>query len=219
MRTDYPSHDLAYQRKRAEGGIGWGTEADFAEHRASLAKVLGRVPAGKLLELGCGAGNVALELAAKGFAVEGIDIAPTAIAWARENAARAKVSALFQVGSVLELPYADERFDFVLDGHCLHCIIGDDRLRFLAEARRVLRPGGAFCVHSMCGEPCEGLLAQFDQRTRCLVREGIASRYLGLPGVLAGEVEAAGFRLEHLELERPANGEDQPMLLILAIRD
>lgn len=34
-----------------------------------------------------------------------------------------------------------EQFDFILDGFCLHCIIGEDRPVFLANAFRLLKPG------------------------------------------------------------------------------
>lgn len=85
----------------------------------------------------------------------------------------------------------------------------------------MLKPGGAFCVHSMCGEPTsESIRAQFDPISRCLMRSnGVASRYLGLPEVLTKEVEGAGFNLEHVEVESAATLEDQVMLLILALRN
>ncbi len=217
MRTDYAGHDVAYQRKRAAGELGWDNAKDLAEHVAALEKLfaIGHVRrAGKLLELGCGAGNVSLYLASQGFEVHGVDIAPTAIAWARERAAGA---AEFHVADVLDLPGAD--FDIVVDGHCLHCIIGDDRARFLASARRALKPAGLLLVNSMCGEPtCESIRSQFDPETRCLVRGDLATRYLGTPEVILRELDEAGFEVTHAEVVAPADPESQTMLSLLAAR-
>ncbi len=214
MRTSYEGHDLAYQRKRAAGEVGWASEQDYVEHFAVLDRMLARPRVGAVLELGCGAGNVSLWLAREGFDVTGVDIAPTAIAWAHERAAGA---ARFVVGSVLDLAaFPDAAFDLIVDGHCLHCIIGADRARCLASAWRVLRPGGRLCVRTMCGDPCESLRGQFDPETRCLVRDDIATRYLGPPEAIADEVRAAGFEITRSEIE--AAGADQPMLLLLAVK-
>jgi SAM-dependent methyltransferase len=220
MRTNYIGHDLAYQRRRAAGEIGWGSAEDLAEHFASLEKVLARPEfprAGRLLELGCGAGNVTIWFGAKGYSVSGVDIAPTAIAWARDNAAAAGIAADFAVGDVVTLAGNDE-LDVVVDGHCFHCIIGADRGAFLANAFRLLKPGGAFCLHTMCGDPTnDAIREQFDPATRCLMRGDLATRYLGLPEAIIDEVLAAGFRIIFREVEiHPAA--DQSMLLLLAVK-
>jgi len=206
MKTDYPGHDDAYRRLRTEGAAGWGrTEADYDEQRRRLRRILesGYAPRqGRLLELGCGAGNVAIWLARQGYEVVGVDIAPTAIEWARSKALAEGVRAEFLVGDVLDLSsVADAWFDFVLDGHCFHCIIEDDRSRFLAEALRVLRPGGFLLVDTMCGPVAGGRLPGYDEASRCTIRDGIATRYFGSSDDIKGEVESAGFRILALEFE------------------
>jgi 2-polyprenyl-3-methyl-5-hydroxy-6-metoxy-1,4-benzoquinol methylase len=217
MRTDYVGHDRAYQLKRADGELGWGSARDLAEFADSLEKLFVRdAPrTGRLLEVGCGAGNLTAWLARRGFETHGIDIAPSAIAWARDNAAAAGIAATFTVGSVLALPYDAGDFDVVVDGHCLHCIIGEDRARMLAEVRRVLR--GVFMVHTMCGEPStHAVRAGFEPASRCLVRDGIATRYLGEPETILAELHAAGFTISHSEIEPAADADDETMLLVLA---
>jgi ubiquinone/menaquinone biosynthesis C-methylase UbiE len=223
MRTDYESHDLVYRRKHAAGDVGWGSEQDMAEHFSYLGKALTQrdfPKAGKLLELGCGAGNVSLWFARKGYEVDGIDISPTAVQWAREKAVAEGLVAKFSVGNVLDLSaYPDGIFDVLIDGHCLHCIIGDDRSRCLASARRVLKPHGALCVHTMCGDPtCDSTRQDFDPQSRCLVRHGIASRYLGLPEAIISEIGEAGFAIYFSEIEAAKTGEDQTMLMLLALK-
>lgn len=75
--------------------------------------------------------------------------------------------------------YGDGRFDAVIDGNCLHCLIGADRARALVEVRRILRPSGVFVVSTMCGEPrSEEARARFHVRTRCLVQNGRPYRTL-----------------------------------------
>jgi 2-polyprenyl-3-methyl-5-hydroxy-6-metoxy-1,4-benzoquinol methylase len=61
----------------------------------------GRVLPCRTIEFGCGAGNYAVWLAKQGFAVTGIDISPSAIGLARENARKHNVSCTFIVADVL----------------------------------------------------------------------------------------------------------------------
>ena len=69
-----------------------------------------------------------------------MDIAPFAIEWAREKALARGVAATFVVADLArELERVPAEADVVLDGHCLHCIIGEDRRVFLRNARRCLR--------------------------------------------------------------------------------
>ena len=225
MKTDYAGHEQAYQRLRAQAGRpGWGDAGVLARDLRILQRVMqwpGFPAHGRVLELGCGAGNVALYLSQRGYDVCGVDIAPTAIEWARESALALGQAASFEVADVLVLPNcADGSFDLALDGHCLHCIIGADRPRFLASARRVLRPGGALCIRTMCNEVPDALAqrAGFDPDSRCFVRDGVASRYIGWAHDIEREVTDAGFELLHAEVEPSIGGDDLAELLLLARR-
>jgi SAM-dependent methyltransferase len=226
MKTNDEGHDALYQRFRQQPGrVGWDAAEQLATSIASLNQVI-RWPAfpkkGQVLELGCGAGNICLELAKYGFDVYGIDIAPTAIAWAREKASLAGAGASFSVGNVLDLKnFSGNSFDVVLDGHCLHCIIGNDRQHFLSNALRVLRPGGTLLVCTMCNEVPKAWVdrGHFDATTRCTMSaDGYATRYIGWSNDVIGEVIAAGFDVVQLMIE-PANpdaAEDLDELLLLA---
>lgn len=104
LSPDYSSHDAIYRRLKADGGVGWGCETEVA---AMFGQVLPWLPPptsrADLLELGCGAGNLSLLLAAHGYRVTGVDIAPTAIEWALERAEAAAVAVEFRLANV-DLP-------------------------------------------------------------------------------------------------------------------
>jgi len=62
---------------------------------------------------------------------------------------------------------------------------------------RVLKPGGAFIVRTMCGDVIdEKLKHNFDPINRTLVTEGIAQRYFGFPDDILAEIRQVGFRID-----------------------
>jgi ubiquinone/menaquinone biosynthesis C-methylase UbiE len=201
LKRDYAAHDELYKRLRAEGESGWSTEVHIQEKiKEGLSKHAPK--SGRLLELGCGDGELSLRLAERGFEVYGVDISSTAIEWAKEKAGERNLPVDFSVGNVLDLKeYQDEFFDFVFDGSCSHCIIGEDRKSFLVSVYRVLKKGGFFHVRTICGDPWdEETLKTFDKESRCLMRAGdIAYRYTGLPHDILEEIKTAGFHIVEWE--------------------
>ncbi|MFQ6609416.1 MAG: class I SAM-dependent methyltransferase [Fidelibacterota bacterium] len=118
MKTFYEGHDAEYKKRFAAGSQGWDSSDNGYEiHQSILTKILaaGHAPkTGKLLELGCGAGNIGLWFAGLGYSVSGIDIAPTAVELAQKRAIESGADASFCVGNVLDLePYEEDEFDFV----------------------------------------------------------------------------------------------------------
>jgi methyltransferase (TIGR00027 family) len=97
--------------------------------------------AGSVIDLGCGTGENALYLAARGFEVTGVDAAPTAIARAREKAAARGLSATFLVADALALPNLGQTFDVALDCGLFHVLSDVQRVEFERGLRAVLRPG------------------------------------------------------------------------------
>jgi ubiquinone/menaquinone biosynthesis C-methylase UbiE len=219
-KTDYAGHDVLYQQRKKSGARGWDDDPKVWEDwRAEILDLIASAAfpkSGEVLELGCGAGDVALLFAEKGYQATGIDIAPTAIGWAREKALKSGIKADFEVGAVTNLErWEDERFDAVIDGHCLHCIIGEDRAAVLKETCRVLKPGGLFYVNTMCGEPRnQEVIKHFDAVTRCLVWDGVARRYIGRPADIIEEIEKAGFRIVGQEIVPGIDVEDALVLLV-----
>ncbi len=151
-------------------------------------------------------------LVERGFAVTGLDISPTAIAWATE---RATPGTRFMVGDlVAEIP---GEYDLAIDGHCLHCIIGDDRAQLLAHVRGALGPGGGFFVSTMCGEITQpALRATFDPVTRCQVVAGVSYRFIGDADEILDELRAAGFAIAASRICRRKDDDDQDHLWAVA---
>jgi len=109
------------------------------------------VPPGRLLELGCGDSEVVFGLASMGFAVLGLDFAPSALQRAAQQFQGARLpgpgSFDLAVSDVRALPVASGSFDAVLDKGCFDALRSKDCAAFLQEVCRVLRPGGSFvCI-------------------------------------------------------------------------
>ncbi len=225
-QPDYAAHDAVYRRLRLRGAEGWSNAAEYDRTLTLLDRLLAHAAPARaplhILELGCGAGNLALRLAARGHTVTGIDISPTAVQWATESARALDLQhrTHFAVGNVVTLDgIADDTVDLVVDGHCLHCIIGQDRPRCLAAILRVLRPGGALAVLTMCGEPQDpAVLQNFDASTRLVLRDGQPTRYIGTPTQLRDELAAARFTLAHVDIEPRQDSASLDDFLALAIK-
>lgn len=93
----------------------------------------------KLLDLGCGNGRFFEFCKDKNIDYLGIDFSPKLIGIAREKHPQEK----FQVADALNLPFPDNYFDKVYGIAVFHHIPSKElRLRFLLEAKRVVRSGG-----------------------------------------------------------------------------
>lgn len=137
MTESAQAHDEKYLEAKAAGLPGWVGNDRIAQLPRMIEErffAFADAPRqGKLLELGCGAGNLSIALAEKGFDVCGVDFSKTAIEWAKESAKQSGKSIEFQVADVCDLAaFEDESFDIVYDGYCFHCIIGEKRLVALA---------------------------------------------------------------------------------------
>ena len=103
---------------------GWDDEVD------ELARVVSDLPPARTLDVACGTGFLTRHLRGE---VVGLDQSEAMLELARSKAPHAT----FVQGDALDLPFADGEFDRVFTSYFYCHLEEDERLRFLAEARRV----------------------------------------------------------------------------------
>ncbi len=151
--TDYGSSALA---QLAENPEDWLVENRPAN--PSIDALIERLPplAGKkVLDFGSGQGWQSIALSRAGALVTGVDVGSDLVALAWEIAALNEADCEFQVGSVTDLPFLDNSFDYVVGNDILHHLTEEQVLRSMEEAFRVLVPGGKAFV----SEPLENSAA------------------------------------------------------------
>ncbi len=120
-----------------------GTLVDGLEKKAIFS--LAEVKTGEMvLDVGCGTGNYALELARRGAKVRGIDPSTSMLEIARTKAQEQRLPVEFTHGFVEELPFSDQTFDLVT---CVTVLEFTKSPRSaVAEMIRTLKPGGRLVV-------------------------------------------------------------------------
>jgi SAM-dependent methyltransferase len=130
-------------------------EPNVSDHRPSLGERLGALqrqaivqfgpyrrvwqrPPGRLLDVGCGTGDLAAIFGRRGWSVAGIE--PSAAA--AEHARATGVEAV--AGTLADAPWGDGEFDAILFNHSLEHI--DDPAAAVADAARLLRPDGLLAI-------------------------------------------------------------------------
>jgi SAM-dependent methyltransferase len=157
-------YDEVYRSSRPPWQIGGPQPA--------LAPVLeGEVRGPRVLDAGCGQGDLAIELARRGFEVTGFDISGVAIDQARAKAAAAGLSITieskdaaglsitFDVQDATRLSLPAASFDSIFDSGLLHSLhrIGPDQVdAYLARLPVVAAPGCALFIVAVSVEAGEG---------------------------------------------------------------
>lgn len=128
---------------RAQQWLAWARSPGFdfywAARDAFFALVPAALPGERTLEVGCGEGRVSRDLAARGHRVTGIDASPTLVA----AAAAAHPGGDYRVATAEALPFEPASFGLVVAYNVLMDVA--DMAGAVAEAARVLRPGGHLC--------------------------------------------------------------------------
>ena len=165
---------------------------------AAIVRRLTAKPIEDLLDAGTGTGRMLELLAPHAKRAVGIDISPDMLAIARDRLARHKLPQVqVRLGDIYRLPFGssgrgDAGFDAVLFHQVLHYL--DDPGAAVAEAARVMRPGGRLAI------------ADFAPHDLEFLRDDYAHRRLGFSDrEVKGWFEAAGLKPADSETIAPAD--------------
>ena len=136
--------------------MSWGQDSRWRRVAVSLASP-GR---GRVLDVATGTGDIALELARHTGSVVGLDLCQEMLSRGQIKMEKRGLrrSVDFIVGDALALPFSDNSFDCALNGFALRNVA--DINLFLAELRRVVKPGGrVVCLELV--RPASGMIGTF----------------------------------------------------------
>ena len=175
--------------------LAYGKNGKFVHGLASgVLEWLAAKPGERILDLGCGDGQLTRRIADTGAAVVGVDTSAQMVA-----AARSRGIMVDEAGAE-SLPYPDGGFDAVFSNAALHWVRDQDAM--MAEVRRVLKPGGRF-VAEMGGH---GNIAAIRVALMAvLVRHGFGDRedgvnYYPTPDSYTRRLERHGFKVRKIAL-------------------
>jgi SAM-dependent methyltransferase len=126
--------------QEAHNWAAWVQHDAFHQFRDAFFGEIVPPPGRATLEVGCGEGRVARELRDRGHRVTAIDGSPTLVGLARD----ADPGGEYLLADAADLPFADASFDLVVAHNSLMDF--DDVPGSVAEAARVLEPGGGFAI-------------------------------------------------------------------------
>jgi ubiquinone/menaquinone biosynthesis C-methylase UbiE len=150
----------------------------FCELRDRIAELARPHTDDAVVDIGAGTGLLSLHLAPCVQRVWAIDIAPSMCEYLRTKAASAGLENVdVVVASAVSLPLVDGCADLVVSNYCFHHLDERDKRGALAEAHRVLRPGGRLVFGDMMfalgvGEPRDRRVVS--KKVRALMRKGPA---------------------------------------------
>jgi cyclopropane fatty-acyl-phospholipid synthase-like methyltransferase len=136
--SDGPPRD--FEATYRAGDVPW----EIGRPQAEIVKLAeAGLVVGSVLDVGCGTGENALHLAARGHAVLGVDGSETAVAVARQKAAaRGLAGAQFHLWDALQLRRLRKTFDTVIDSGLFH-VFADEQRRPYAESLAEVTASGS----------------------------------------------------------------------------
>jgi cyclopropane fatty-acyl-phospholipid synthase-like methyltransferase len=136
--SDGPPRD--FEAAYRDGSPPW----EIGRPQAEIVKLaVAGLVVGSVLDVGCGTGENALHLAARGHAVFGVDGSETAVTVARQKAAaRGLAGAQFHLWDALQLRRLRKTFDTVIDSGLFH-VFADDQRRLYAQSLAEVTASGS----------------------------------------------------------------------------
>jgi 2-polyprenyl-3-methyl-5-hydroxy-6-metoxy-1,4-benzoquinol methylase len=124
-----------FRASYAAVGLGVDRQSDATEGQKEFLIAMARGP--DVLEVGCGNGQLALDLARRGFRVCGCDMSRLALALVQQKTAKMGIPAKFIASDIARLPWKDKSFDSVVTSHTLEHV--GDLAAAMREIRRIAK--------------------------------------------------------------------------------
>ena len=178
------AHAAAYFRAQAGD---WdrlrALHVDEAEVECAMLAAIGKGPFARLLDLGTGTGRVLELLAPHIERGVGVDLSHEMLSFARAKLEKAGHGhCQVRHGDLYALPFEAASFDVVTIHQVLHYL--DDPARAIAEAARMLRPGGLLLIVDFAPHDLEFLREEQTHR-RLGFSAGEVAKWIAAPGLRA----------------------------------
>jgi trans-aconitate methyltransferase len=150
-------------------------------------------PGERILDLGCGDGQLTAKIAASGAEVVGVDASPAMVEAALARGLDARIC------NAESLPFSAE-FDAVFSNAALHWVQNQDAM--IAGVKRSLKPGGRFVAemggHGNIAAIRVALIAVLGRHDCAGLEDGV--NYYPAPGPYAERLKSHGFTVEEMQL-------------------
>jgi 2-polyprenyl-3-methyl-5-hydroxy-6-metoxy-1,4-benzoquinol methylase len=229
-------HEQAYKTMKQKGICCWekllspkNNEIDDQSHQF-LKEVLTKKwfpKQGRAIELGCGTAPILRFVCEKGFHGVGADISKTAISMAKQQTPASNIR--FERMDVCSEEIEKlGKFDVVIDGHCLHCVVAaSNRKKFLKNAFRILNQKGILIIMTMCGAINKKQFLK-NSRGEKIVKDVLyipnkkgflPIRKISVQNIITHEIEKAGFSILMAKYINPVGKDPFGSLMIAATKD
>ncbi len=192
-RENFDQHGASEEKSQLVPGRSW----------AAWSRALGLLlPAVDVADLGCGEGYLTIEAAHWARRVFAIDRSADVLDRARQMAQRRRVKNItWKRGELEKVPLADASVDIAIASQALHH--AKDPAKALAEAFRILKPGGRVVVLDL------------KQHDEAWVQDSLGDQWLGFtPDHLKSLITGAGF--DHVTVRTGARKSGDPFAVLIA---
>jgi SAM-dependent methyltransferase len=190
---------LGFDEKEARRVEALYQTPDVVAQRSRVLDVLALQAGERVVDLGCGPGLLALQMAERvgsGGQIQCIDASESMVAMARGRCAAVKWVEP-RVGDVAALPYIDNSFDAGVCTQVYEYVPDIDRA--LAELCRVLKPSGRAVIVDTDWESCVWYSSDPARMRRMIEAWDRHCPHPHLPSTLAPRLRAAGFESPHVD--------------------